>query len=777
MKNYFVKKEKPTSQPAIQGKIEAQNRGDRNNWEKVARTCLYLMIFLVPLFFLPLTRAPLEINKQVLAIILVLIAFFCYLIYSLKKRVIAYPRSLLSLGILLFLITFLLSTIFSRVFWVSFFGNLSQPDSFLIFLIYGAAFFLMTVLFKKGDLKKIGFCFFISLALVTIFGLFQALGKFILPWSFAQQKGFNPIGPIFGWGIFLGFGLVTVISLLAFELSKISKFLLSLLGLLIVLIFAFLNYPMLWWGLVLTMILIIVCNFALTQTRIELPTVILIISLFCILISQFLPFSFNLPLEIRPNLSSTLIVAKETLLSKRLLVGSGPATFLYNFTLFRPIELNQTAFWSVRFDQGFSFLTTFLTTNGLFGILAAFFLLFVFLFVFLRESLENRNFLIIGPGLFFLIVNLFFYPASFVHLLFIFLVFGFLSVEQTKEIKIGNGQAKKIRALANLIGLIFLIALNLVLLYLVCQKYVAAIYYQKGVESPSLDRSLSYLNKAVILDPQSDLYLRTLSQGLLLKVNEFLVQNNQIQIQNHIALSIDSGQKATKLNRVDSLNWLNLASIYENISPIVQRADFFAEENYLKGQKLDPKNPQIFVDLARLFIISTDLSQEANLKQEKLNKAKGLLEKSLALKSDYAPAHFQIAMISVREGKIKEAINKLEAMKLTLPFDTGLAFQLGLLYYNNKDFEKAQVEFERAIGLNENYSNARYFLGLILDQKGKKQAAIEQFERIEKLNPENQEVKKILANLKASRQALEGIVPPAQLPEERIKAPVSETPE
>jgi len=40
-----------------------------------------------------------------------------------------------------------------------------------------------------------------------------------------------------------------------------------------------------------------------------------------------------------------------------------------------------------------------------------------------------------------------------------------------------------------------------------------------------------------------------------------------------------------------------------------------------------------------------------------------------------------------------------------------------------------------------------------------KRGAILQFEKVEELNPGNQEVKKILANLRAGKPALEGIEP------------------
>jgi hypothetical protein len=65
-------------------------------------------------------------------------------------------------------------------------------------------------------------------------------------------------------------------------------------------------------------------------------------------------------------------------------------------------------------------------------------------------------------------------------------------------------------------------------------------------------------------------------------------------------------------------------------------------------------------------------------------------------------------------------------------------------------------------------------LGLIYDRKGDGPRAIQQFEEIEKFNPDNQEIKRILQNLRAGKPALEGIVPPAEPPERRKETPVKE---
>jgi len=145
------------------------------------------------------------------------------------------------------------------------------------------------------------------------------------------------------------------------------------------------------------------------------------------------------------------------------------------------------------------------------------------------------------------------------------------------------------------------------------------------------------------------------------------------------------------------------------------------------------------------------------------------LKKAISLKRDYAPAHFLIAMVYIREGKTKEAIEKLEALERTASFDAGLAFQLGIVYYQDNQLDKAKREFERAVKINSNYSNARYFLGLIYSREGDRNKAIEQFEEISELNPHNKKVKDILANLKNGKPALEGI-------QEKNLPPIGEEP-
>lgn len=765
---------------------EKDSQSNKNNiLEKIAKTCLYLLIFLIPLFFLPLTAAPVEIDKQVLAAVLVFVAFICYLIRSFNTRRLIYPKSLLTLAVLILWLVVGLSAVLSRAPWFSIFGNFIQPDTFLAFSVYALAFFLTAVFFKKEDLVKAFFCFFAGLVLMLIFGWLQIFEKFILPWDFSRQTGFNSIGSTFSWGVFIAFGLIMmVVALVNLALPKKLKIILLLVALLILLTFIILNFSLLWIGLALVMFLMTAVKFA-AREPITLPLVIVIISLFFVLINPYLFSPVAVPTEIRPDFFTTLSVVKGVLAGKQIFLGSGPATFLFDYARFRPPVLNQTAFWPIRFNQGFSFLFSLPATLGLVGVLAFLFLVFSFV----RQSLKflkQKDFLAVATGISLLIVFLFIYPAFFTQLLFVFVGFGLLVVESKESLEIdfyeGN-KGQRIRGLAVFLTAVILLTFTLFAVYLTAQKYLAAVYYQKGFLNPSLEEKLNNFDRAVRLDPKSDQYQRILSQALILKGSEIIqasmtafpqdLQNLRTQFQNIIASAVNSARQATTLNPVDSLNWSNLGNVYENIIPVAQDSDVFAEQNYKKVIELEPQNPQAPVDLARMFIVSADQSPQKDAAwQEKINKAKTALDQSIQLKSDYAPAHFLIAQIYVREGDLTKAINKVEEIKMANPADPGLAFQLGILYYQNNQTEQAQSEFERAVGLNENYSNARYFLGLIYDQKGQKLKAIVEFEKIEKLNPDNQEVKNILINLRGGKSALESIVPPAQPPEERTEAPI-----
>ena len=76
--------------------------------------------------------------------------------------------------------------------------------------------------------------------------------------------------------------------------------------------------------------------------------------------------------------------------------------------------------------------------------------------------------------------------------------------------------------------------------------------------------------------------------------------------------------------------------------------------------------------------------------------------------------------------------------------------------------------------LKPDYVNALYFLGLIYNRLGDKQAALEQFEKALKLNPNNKDIKKIIENLKTQSPTLEEIVPFIESSRDSAETPVKQ---
>ena len=73
---------------------------------------------------------------------------------------------------------------------------------------------------------------------------------------------------------------------------------------------------------------------------------------------------------------------------------------------------------------------------------------------------------------------------------------------------------------------------------------------------------------------------------------------------------------------------------------------------------------------------------------ERLSNALVNLQKSIELKSDYAPAHFLSSQVYERQGNRPLAIEKTVVTRDLNPLDTGVGYQLGLLYYLDEQLEK-----------------------------------------------------------------------------------------
>jgi Flp pilus assembly protein TadD len=88
-----------------------------------------------------------------------------------------------------------------------------------------------------------------------------------------------------------------------------------------------------------------------------------------------------------------------------------------------------------------------------------------------------------------------------------------------------------------------------------------------------------------------------------------------------------------------------------------------------------------------------------------------------------------------------------QALKLA-PTDAKVWLTLGLVYIQQGRLSEAEAVLSKTIELKPNYEQARYSLGLVYEELGEKDKAADQYKYIlEKIQPENNVVKKALENL------------------------------
>lgn len=768
---------------------------------KVAKTSLYLAVFLIPLFFLPWTLNILDFNKQILLTLLVLLSLFCWLLKSLIEEKISINFSWHNLPAVIFVLAVSLSTLFSAYKYASFWGwPLAVAPSLLTVLVLVLFYFLILHLFRKPEeVFGLIFILMISSLVVSFFSLFQVFGKFALPFDFAKSNSFNTIGSANSLAIFIATILPLAASLIFISKSRLLKSLVWLLLAISLILLLAVNFQTAWLVLLMSSSIILVFGISRREmfnlSWLFLPMLFLALALFALVMKASIFPAAALPTEVSPSLSASFKIAWETLKDFKppfsWLFGSGPGTFVYDYSKYKSLEINQTVFWATRFSSGSSEIIDRLATTGIFGFLSFLAVIGAGIFTGFKAivSKEARKdnlvwIIMIGVLASFVgsVIGLLFYPSN-LSLIFLFwllvaLIFSLVG-SKTKTFNLqAASEPVKGGAPWMTVGVSFVfitvLIVSMFIFFVQGQRFFAETNYMKAlvsVQKADNNAAVEHLSTAIRLtNGKQDNYWRDLSQVYLFRINEELQKKDLTQeqmsqnVSNLISLLVESAKSSTDSSPKNAANWTIRGYVYNNIMPLITGSDEWAIKAYEEAAKLDPKNPSIYTALGQVYAARADSlgqdKEKASERQDALNSAKENLQKALDLKSDYAQARFQLAMIDIRENKAKDAITKLEETKAIAPFDTGLGFQLGLIYQADNQKNKAQAEFERVIALDANYANARYFLGLIYDGKGEKQKAIEQFEKVAELNLDNDLIKGILENLKAGKPALEGLTQP-----------------
>jgi len=683
----------------------------------VTKYSIYALVFLLPVLFLPWTSEVLDFNKQTLLIGLVIISLFSWMLKVLISGKLEINMNKIHIFAGVFFSVYLLTIIFSADKYGSFWGwPLITSESFLSIIGLVLFYFLVSNALAKKDIIKSLFIFSVSALVVEIFGVFQLFGWFIFPFDFAKNIGFNSIGGAGGLGVFAA----VLFPLMFVSLIKAQKWTKALFIVAIILsglIFFLVNYPLIWWTVIFGSASILIIGFLkrnIFDARwMALPIFFMVVSLAFIILNPQINWLAQKSNEISLSHSANFQIDLQVLKEKPIF-GSGPGTFTYDFSKFKNESLNKTVLWNVAFNSGSSKVLTSLATTGVLGVLALLALMASVIFYAVKFLVIKKNDSDQDISFSILGVGLF---ASFI-----------------------AGIASYFLHSSNLtldFLFFFIIAILVGLIFENRKEY-------KLKSSSSLTLAVTFVFTLVfifglgflILDSQRYVAEATYYSGL-----------KSLQ-----AGDIDGGTKkleaAASINPGADLYFRQLAQIY-----LFKIQSVLTDPN--KSQDAKSKAAQTLVaNSVNAAKIATDNNPESSGNWL----IRGYVYQSLT-------------------GLVTDsntwAINSYnEAVKLD-PNNPYALTQRGIVYYQDKDYQNAKANFDQALNLKPDYSNALYFSGLIFDQAGQKDKAIEQFTKLAQLNPASAtDIQKIIDNLKAGKGALDGLTQGAPVSE----APVVTTP-
>ncbi len=777
-----------------------------NNWSahltSTTRGLIYFLLFFLPLFSLPFTIDRIELNKQTLLLVLTFVAALSWIGSMLVSKRFVFRRGWINFFLTVLIVAFGISAWYSSAPFLSWVGGSTQEyTSFLTIVGLSLLYYLIVNTLSEQKAHRI---VYFLLILSAVFSAGFAFGDL-----FIGEEIFNPIGTLSSAGVFLI--SMTVLALSLWISHRKSDSLMykgttgvieqGLIILLCLLVFAYLlalDDGFLWLLLELGLAILFAFVFFRSRDfssvgRFFLPILLCVGALpFWFWLSS--PFSVSLPSQVTLNSQTSQEIAKSSLDQGNPFFGSGPGTYLFVYAKEHSEAVNQTNFFDTRFDRAASFFFTLLPTIGLVGsasLLLFFVAMGIYGVVFIlkaRSRESGLSVLIAFTPWAVLVLSAFLFEFNFTLVAFIFLFSALMGSQVLTVSPLTRKESlAKIRFAS-----FFLLAAGafafFVGIFVISQRYLAEVAFAKAVradrQGTSLSEVIGWLDTAATLNRFDDRSYRVLAETLLLRINEQLhnvsstaelTQESQSYVQALVGAAVNASVKATDLSPKNSVNWLVRGKVYRELMNVIPNASPFAISAFEKVIELDPVNPSHWNELGMAYLAAAERERPLIVAQDKqlanqaqalvddfMKKGEAALEKAIELKSNYAPAHYQLSLTYERQGRLDEAILKMESVAKYNPQDVGVAFQLGQLYLRRAfsgDFVRAKNAFEYAITLAPSYSNARWFLASIYEQEGNVKGAIEQIEKVLELNPDNQLVKTRLDRIVNGQISNEALAP------------------
>jgi tetratricopeptide (TPR) repeat protein len=757
-----------------------------------AQNILVVLFGISPIFFIPSIVAPFEYTKVGILFLGMVVCAILYSLSVLRSGTFSFSLSYALVALWIVAGISLLSAIFSGDLMDSLIGDLFSIHSaaFVTFLACVTTFWTFMRIEQKSMMRLYMLLAVSSVLLLAFHAVRLVFGYEALTFTVFNNATFSPVGSWNDLALFLG--LIVLMSLIAFEQLPSRRWIRMLCALLTVSALAVLcviNFLMVWVVLGVASLVHIVYTLGKDRfTAGQLPleprrpynTTSLLIALIVFttsvvfllggatvggFLAKYTGVSY---VEVRPSFEATADIT-QAVYKDNLLLGVGPNKFADAWRLHRDTAINQTQFWNVDFNAGNGYITTFFATSGVIG--GSVWILFVLVFLvtgirrLLTATTQHKWWYFVAfssfvAALYVWLMSLVYVPGVVILIVGALMTgvslhaFQIISGKNPREISLGNDRRT---GFVLIFGVIASIVSVVSLLYIVARHYVGVYTFSQSVYTMQHDGKVEDLEKMVERAYQlssSDVFARRIAEyqvgrlSTILSRTTPLTEIDQLTIEQAKEVGLNAAQEAIRIDGNEPANWEVLGNLYSVLAAQrTQGAYERAVEAYNKTRELNPKNPLVYLELGIV-----------EARAGNVDVAREHIERAISMRPNFTEAFFLLSQLEIATGNVDRAIESTQATIVLEPNNPARYYQLGVLESSRNNIDTAILAFERAIQIDQNFANARYLLALAYDEKGRSQDARDQLAVVLSLNPDNAEVKNMIASIdtQGSLRALRG---------------------
>jgi tetratricopeptide (TPR) repeat protein len=656
--------------------------------DKLITVILLTVAGVTPLFFFNQTTEFYEMPKLVFLIVATLVLLGLSIFSWILKGKVTINRTPLDIPLLAFLVVVLISTYFSGTRYQAIYGDFPNVHGSAASWILYVLLYFVTVsnLRDMTRVKNFLYVLFTSAGAVALITLLSFFGIF-LPFDFAKGVNFTPTGSTFSTIAFL----ILLLPLTLISMINPNKYLPQYLATILAILFSIVI--VLTGSIAAYVALFIVFGLSLYASKNHLSKTGLILFLasaavvILALTSAYLPFRGNkiqqleagFPKEIQLPLSISWKISASSFRDVPFF-GTGPSSYLFNFTSYKPAEFNLLNYWNFSFGTAYDEFLQVLSTLGLFG----FATLVILCIVVIKNSnkilsLTQANSLKDAPqdttqlalaisGLL-SIVLLMIHTTTLVSIVITLFILATLMMSQesirnnatelSMGLKASTSHSQQFDLLPVVIFIIFLVG-AVTLLFKLSTIVSADYYHRLALSQANKNGALTYqyLQKAESLNPLVDSYRVDMAQTNFSLANIIAIQKGPTKdnpqgsltdkdkqtIQTLLSQAINEGRASVILSPRSSRNWEILASVYKNITGVANNALTFALDAYGKAVQIDPMNPALRLAVGEVYYSIKNYDLAIRFFTDAVN-----------LKPDYTNAYYDLAIAYREKGDFSNA--------------------------------------------------------------------------------------------------------------------------